>query len=63
MKEFTKSSTLLNAEPSGDEKSLKLTFDIVMKEDKNLNDFISEVSSSKEVTEVSLTAAKNDIDY
>ena len=63
MKEFTKSSTLLNAEPSGDEKSLKLTFDIVMKEDKNLNDFISEVSSFKEVTEVSLTAAKNDIDY
>ena len=31
--QFTKSSTLLNAEPSGDEKTLKLTFDIVMKEE------------------------------
>tara|TARA_B100000401_G_scaffold38945_1_gene22970 strand:- start:79 stop:768 length:690 start_codon:yes stop_codon:yes gene_type:complete len=61
--QFTKSSTLLNAEPSGDEKTLKLTFDIVMKEDKDFNEFINKISEIDNLSEVSLTAAKNDIDY
>ncbi len=61
--QFTKTSTLLNAEPSGDEKTLKLTFDIVMKEDKDFNEFINKISEIDNLSEVSLTAAKNDIDY
>ncbi len=61
--QFTKSSTLLNAEPSGDEKTLKLTFDIVMKEDRDFNEFINKISEIDNLSEVSLTAAKNDIDY
>jgi len=63
IKKYAKSHTLLNAEPAGDKKTIKLTFDILMKEDKDLNEFIDEISKLKNVSEVSLTAAKNDIDY
>ena len=63
IKQYARSHTLLNAEPSGDAKTIKLTFDILMKEDKDLNEFINEISKLKNVSEVSLTAAKNDIDF
>ena len=63
IKQYAKSSTLLNAEPSGDNKTIKLTFDILMKEDKELNKFVSEVTNVTGVSEVALVAAKNDIDY
>ena len=63
MKQHTKSSTLLNAEPSGDNKTIKLTFDILMKEDKELNKFVSEITNVTGVSEVALVAAKSDIDY
>ena len=63
MKQYTKSSTLLNAEPSGDNKTIKLTFDILMKEDKELNNFVSAIANVAGVSEVALVAAKSDIDY
>ena len=63
IKQYARSHTLLNAEPSGDVKTIKLTFDILMKEDKDLNEFINEISKLKNVSEVSLTASKNDIDF
>ena len=63
IKQYARSHTLLNAEPSGDAKTIKLTFDILMKEDKDLNEFINEISKLKNVSEVSLTASKNDIDF
>ncbi len=63
LKKYARSNTLLNAEPSGDEKTIKLTFDILMKEDRELNEFIDKISKLKNINEVSLTASKNDIDY
>tara|TARA_B100000745_G_scaffold119705_1_gene77403 strand:+ start:72 stop:761 length:690 start_codon:yes stop_codon:yes gene_type:complete len=63
IKQYARSHTLLNAEPSGDAKTIKLTFDILMKEDKDLNEFINEISKLKNISEVSLTASKNDIDF
>ena len=63
IEQYARSHTLLNAEPSGDAKTIKLTFDILMKEDKDLNEFINEISKLKNVSEVSLTASKNDIDF
>ena len=63
MKQYSKSSTLLNAEPSGDNKTIKLTFDILMKEDKELNKFVSAITNVAGVSEVALVAAKSDIDY
>jgi len=61
--EFSKTSTLLNAEVSGDSKSTKLSFDIVLKENKSYDTFISKLSKIKGVSEVVAIAAKNDVDY
>ena len=60
---FCSMSTLLNSEPSGDNKSLKLTFDIILKEEEDVNKFILDISSSKGVSEASIVAAQNDVDY
>ncbi len=60
---FCSVSTLLNSEPSGDNKSLKLTFDIVLKEEEDVNKFILDISGSKGVSEASIVAAQNDVDY
>ena len=38
-------------------------YHIILKEEKDLNNFIDEISSLKNVSEVSLTASKNDVDY
>ena len=61
--EYTKTSTLLNAESSGDGKSIKLSFDIVMKEDMSQDKFISDLSKVAGVSEVVVVAAKSDVDY
>ncbi len=63
IKKYSRSHTLLNAEPSGDEKTIRLTFDILMKEDEELNKFIDDINKLKNVSEVSLTASKNDVDF
>ena len=60
---YCKVSTLLNAEVTGDNSSLKLSFDIVLKEDKSYEDFIKELSKLKTLSEVVAVAAKNDVDY
>ena len=61
--EYCKSSTLLNAESSGDGKSLKLSFDIVLKENKTYEEFIQKLSKVSGLSEVVAVAAKNDVDY
>jgi len=63
LKKFCKSSTLLNSEPSGDNKNLKLTFDIILKDETNINNFILDISKCKGISETSIAATKNDIDY
>ena len=61
--EYCKSSTLLNAESSGDGQSLKLSFDIVLKENKAYDEFIQKLSKVSGLSEVVAVAAKNDVDY
>ena len=61
--EYCKSSTLLNAESSGDGQSLKLSFDIVLKENKTYDEFIQKLSKVSGLSEVVAAAAKNDVDY
>ena len=61
--EYCKSSTLLNAESSGDGQSLKLSFDIVLKENKAYDEFIQKLSKISGLSEVVAVAAKNDVDY
>ena len=61
--EYTKSSSLLNVESSGDSKSLKLSFDIIMKEDESYDQFVTNLSKIQGLSEVIVIAAKNDVDY
>ena len=61
--EYCRSSTLLNAESSGDGQSLKLSFDIVLKENKTYDEFIQKLSKVTGLSEVVAVAAKNDVDY
>jgi len=63
LKKFCRSSTLLNSEPSGDNENLKLTFDIILKDETNINNFILDISKCEGVSETSIAATKNDIDY
>ena len=54
---------MLNAESSGDGKSIKLSFDIVMKEGKSQEIFISDLAKIGGISEVVVVAAKSDVDY
>lgn len=56
-------NALLHMEPSGDKETLYLTFDISLKEEVNMNNFLSEFSKINGISEVVLVSAKNDITY
>lgn len=56
-------SSLLHMEPSGDNDLLYLTFDISLKEEIEMNSFISEFSNLNGISEVVLVSSKNDITY
>ena len=60
---FTKTQTLLSSESSDDKSSIKVSLDIIMKEDSNQNDLLKEISLLSGISEVVIIAAKNDIDY
>ena len=60
---FTKSSTLLNSETSADNESIKITLDILMKDEMDQNKLISEISAINGISEVIIIAAKTDVDY
>jgi hypothetical protein len=60
---YSKSSTLLSSENSDDGKSIKLNFDIVLKEEENQTKLLSELSKIKDLKEIVIIAAKSDIDY
>lgn len=63
LSKFTKTQTLLSSESSDDNNSIKVSIDIVMKEDLNQNDLLKEISSLRGISEVVIIAAKTDIDY
>jgi len=60
---FTKTYTLLSSETSADKKSLKITLDIIMKDEFNHTELLKEFSSLANITEVMVIAAKTDVDY
>jgi len=61
--DFCKSTTLLNSEVAGDKKTLKLIFDVYLKEEKDINEFTLKISELNGIDEVSVVASKSDIDY
>ncbi len=58
-----KRSTLLHMEPSGDGQFLKLTYDINLRESEDAEVFTAALGRIKGISEVTLIAAKHDIDY
>ena len=56
-------NALLHMEPSGDNHTLYMTFDISLKEEVEMNDFLTDFSKHKGISEVVLVSAKNDITY
>jgi hypothetical protein len=60
---FSKSSTLLSSESSEDGESIKLSFDIILKDEKKQTELLSELSKIKELKEITIIAAKSDVDY
>ena len=61
--DFTKSHTLLSSESSGDGQTIKVSFDVVMKEEMKQNELLSKISKIDGVSEVVIIAAKSDVDY
>ncbi len=61
--EFSKTQTLLSSEGSDDGKSIKVSFDIVLKESKDQAELVSELSRINGITELVIIAAKTDVDY
>ncbi len=62
-KDYCSNSVILNTESSADNKSLKLTFDIRLKEEKKLENFTLDLANKSGVSEVAVVTSKNDIDY
>jgi hypothetical protein len=60
---FSKSSTLLSSESSEDGKSIKLSFDIVLKDELSQTELLSELSKINGLKEIVIIAAKSDVDY
>lgn len=61
--EYSKRSNLLHIEPSGDGGYLNLTYDIVLKDGANAEDFARTVGKVEGTSEIALIASKNDVDY
>lgn len=63
LNDFTRIANLLHVEPSGDGASAKLTFDVIMKKDKDPAHLSRSVAELDGISEVLVIASKNDIDY
>ena len=63
LNKYSKTVNLLHVEPSGDNSTVKLTFDILMKKDTDADVFSKELAELDDVTEVLLVASKHDVDY
>jgi len=61
--EFARVSNLLHVEPSGDAKTVKMTFDILMRKNMDPSEFSRSITEVEGVTEVVLVASKHDVDY
>ena len=61
--ENCKRSSLLHMEPSADNNSLSLTYDIALRDDILAKDLTQSLGSLEDISEVVLIASKNDVDY
>jgi len=61
--EFAKRSNMLHLEPSGDGKSLRLTFDVTLLKEAKAERLTAALSKVDGVSDVVLIVSKNDVDY
>ena len=54
---------LLHMEPSGDNQSVSLTYDVALKDDLSADDLTKRMGDVEHISEVVLIASKNDVDY
>ena len=50
-------------EPSGDNLSVSLTYDIALRDDLSADDLTQRMGTLEDISEVVLIASKNDVDY
>ena len=58
-----KRSDLLHMEPSGDNASVSLTYDVTLKDDITADDLTDKLGQLEDLEEVVLIASKYDVDY
>lgn len=58
-----KTLSLLHMEPSGDNSQIKLTYDVVLREDVKPEQLTNELNQLEGVSEIVMIASKNDVDY
>jgi uncharacterized membrane protein YhiD involved in acid resistance len=63
LQEFARRSHMLHIEPSGDGKSLRLTYDITLDKDATAEKLTAALGQVPGVSDVVLIVSKNDIDY
>jgi uncharacterized membrane protein YhiD involved in acid resistance len=63
VQEHGKRSNMLHIEPSGDGETLKLTFDITLKDSSTPESLTSALSQVEGLSEIVLIASKSDVDY
>jgi hypothetical protein len=64
IREFARSASLLHVEPSGDEhQTVSMTFDIVLNKDADPEGLSRRIAALDGLSEVTLIASKNDVDY
>ena len=63
MDKHSKRSNLLQIEPSGDQKTTKLTYDIILKKTSSPDMLISDLRGNSAVSELVLVASEHDVDY
>ena len=56
-------SDLLHMEPSGDNHSVSLTYDVALKDDISADDLTNQMGQLDHIEEIVLIASKNDVDY
>ena len=60
---FSKQANILHIEPSGDRQTTLVTFDVIMNKDLSPEAFTRDLGQIEGVSEITLIASKNDMDY
>ena len=58
-----KRSSLIHMEPSGDNESVSLTYDLALKDDRTADELTKIIGGLEDVSEIDLISSKNDIDF